>query len=75
MAEHHHALSALHMQVHTAMQQTHDHLEHYGQILGGEAGYATLRQSLHDVHHHLKEAHNELEKYSELHEHENHEAH
>jgi hypothetical protein len=34
-----------------------------------------LMESLHVVHHHLKQAHLELERYSEQHEHEHHEAH
>lgn len=76
MAEHerHHALSALHMQVHAAMQQAHDHLEHYEHDFE-EAGRIGLMESLHTVHHHLKEAHYRLEKFSEHHEHEHHESH
>jgi hypothetical protein len=82
MAEHHeyyhdchHALSALHLQVHAAMQQVHNHLEHDEHNYEDEAGHIGLMESLHAVHHHLKEAHRELEKHTEPHEHEYHEAH
>jgi hypothetical protein len=73
--EQHHPLSALHMQLHAAMQQAHNHLEHYDHLTEGESGHIALMESLHAVHHHLKEAHRELEKYSKPHEHEHHESH
>lgn len=69
-----HHLHALHLQVHAAMQQAHEHLEHHEQEFA-EAGSIDLTESLHAVHHHLKQAHLELEKHSEPHEHAHHEAH
>ncbi len=70
-----HHLHPLHLQVHAAMQEVHDHLEHRPRSLESESGHVALMESLHAVHHHLKEAHDELSKYSEDHEHEHHEAH